>query len=316
MTGPDSCLWGICATIKAPAAEILEFAAHHLELGAHRLFLYLDAPAPAALPHLRAHPKIRLTECTAAYWTRRRGFRPEKHQVRQSLNATRAYRRQSGGIRWLIHMDADEFLWPGSDPGRLLAALPDEAVCARVRPAENLAGSTSAFKAHIPHGPARQTVLNRLYPRYGRELRSGFLSHVQGKLFVRTGLEEVSVRIHNVFQDGTENPGQTELEDILLCHLHGRDWDDWIARYRYRLEQGSYRQGLAAARRRDLGGISVHELLKGIEEEEGESGLKAFFDEVCGDTPGLRSRLQEEGLLRICPLDLAECRKKHFPGFG
>jgi len=34
--------WGIVSTIKAPLEEIERFAAHHLELGADRLILYLD----------------------------------------------------------------------------------------------------------------------------------------------------------------------------------------------------------------------------------------------------------------------------------
>ena len=34
--------WGLAATIKAPVAETLHFAAYHIEAGAHRLYIYLD----------------------------------------------------------------------------------------------------------------------------------------------------------------------------------------------------------------------------------------------------------------------------------
>ena len=34
--------WGIVSTIKASEREILDFAAYHLELGAHRLYLYIN----------------------------------------------------------------------------------------------------------------------------------------------------------------------------------------------------------------------------------------------------------------------------------
>lgn len=315
--------WGIVATIKAPAQDILDFAAYHLEAGAHRLFLYLDAPCPRARPLLKAHPKIRVFDCDDASWQRRRkGGKPAKHQVRQSLNATRAYRRQAADLDWLAHIDVDEFLWANSSIGTLLAALPQTTLAARARPIEALAGDATAFKGHIPKGPERGTIVGRLYPRYGEHMRGGFLSHVQGKIFVRTGLPDISFRIHNFFQDAgkspedrLENPATTELPALELCHLHARDWPHWLAHYRFRLERGSYRADLSPARPRDKDGINLHELLSAIEAEEGEPGLRAFYDEVCGDSPALRQRLEQEGLLRIRMLNRAATRQKHFPSF-
>ena len=62
--------WGLVATIKAPAAQVLAFAAHHLDLGAHRLFLYLDDENQAAFDALAAHPKCRPVLTDAAYWAK------------------------------------------------------------------------------------------------------------------------------------------------------------------------------------------------------------------------------------------------------
>lgn len=315
--------WGIVSTIKAPAAAILDFAAYHLEHGAHRLFLYLDAPCPEARPLLKAHPKIRIFDCDDASWQQRRKKtgKPEKHQVRQSLNATRAYRRQSDGLDWLTHIDVDEFLWASRPIGEILSALPQTSLSARARPIEALSGDGSAFKGYIPNGPDHATIVGRLYPRFGAHLKSGFLSHTQGKIFVRTGLPRLSFRIHNVFQkpaDGAhsiENPGICELDDIDLCHLHAPDWQHWLDHYRFRLAQGSYRAELSPAFPHSRGGLSKHDLLCAIEASEGEAGLRAFYDEVCNDSPDLRARLTTEGLLRIHNLDLSACRRKHFPDF-
>lgn len=297
---------------------MLNFAAYHLDAGAHRLFLYLDAPCPEARDLLAQHPKIRVFDCDDASWAqRRKGGKPDKHQVRQTLNATRAYRRQSKGLDWLIHMDVDEFLWSKEPLSQVLARQPETALCARAYPIESLAGGDgSAFKTQIPRGSDRGARAGQLYPTYGEHLLSGFLSHTQGKLFVRPGMEEGKLRIHNFFVDGAENPSQVVLPDVDLCHLHARDWDSWLSHYSYRLRQGSYRSELKPARPRDKGGINLHELLSAIEAEKGTDGLRGFFEETCADSAELRARLEQEGCLRIRELRLAEKRAKHFPKFA
>lgn len=309
---PAPPLWGLVATIKAPLPEIEAFAAHHLELGAHRLYLYLDAPDPDTHARLKAHPKIRVQSCDADWWKRLGKPRPDGHQYRQVLNATHAYGRKPE-VTWLAHIDVDEFLWPDTPLTDQLAALPDSCGCARVRPAEALSGDGTAFKALMPAGPQRDAALARLYPRFGRDVKAGFLSHVQGKLFLRTGQGPMIFKIHNVFKGDTPNPGEAALEGTTLLHCHARSWADWIAAYRYRVRHGSYRASLGPTRPRAHGGLTMHELLRSIERDAGESGLRAFHDELCADTPLHRDRLQAEGLLRLHDLDLATKRAKHFP---
>ncbi|AZV77612.1 glycosyltransferase family 2 protein [Parasedimentitalea marina] len=308
--------WGLVATIKADASDILNFAAHHLDAGAHRLFLYLDAPCPDAMPFLKAHPKIRVILCDDAYWLQRRKSRPVKHQVRQTLNATRAYSRQASDLDWLIHMDVDEFLWSESPLQRVLGDLPLDVFCARTRPIELLGGHGNAFKAYMPRTPSHNAIVQDLYPKFGDHLKGGFLSHEQGKIFARTGAKDLEFRIHNVFVDDVTNPNQIELPDVDLCHLHGKDWQDWISHYRYRLQKGSYRSELKPNRSREKGGVTLHEVLSQLETEDGEAGLRSFYDEVCADTPERRAQLQKHGLLKTRDLKLAEKCRVHFPKFG
>ncbi|WP_339767425.1 glycosyltransferase family 2 protein [uncultured Pseudosulfitobacter sp.] len=306
--------WGLSSTILAPARDILRFAAYHIEAGAHRLYIYLDDPDSDAFAPLKAHPKVRVTRCDAQHWQKLGGKRPVKHQVRQSRNATHAHARRAE-VDWLIHMDADEFLVSDQPVADVLAALPATVQTARVRPMEQLAGDGHHFKAFIPNGPDREKIVNRLYPNYGPHIKGGFLSHVAGKLFARTDMGGLDVRIHNVFRDGEMNPNEVELRQVDLAHCHAKTWDDWLASYRYRLEKGSYRADLASATPRDAGGLSLHELFRFIEADSGEDGLRAFYREVAEDSDDLRSRLAAEGLLCTHELNLDKITPHHFPDF-
>ncbi|ASM72651.1 MULTISPECIES: glycosyltransferase family 2 protein [Roseobacteraceae] len=306
--------WGLVATVLGPPAELLQFAAYHLEAGAHRIYLYLDDPDSDAFAPLKAHPKVRVSRCDAQHWQKLGGKRPEKHQVRQSRNATHAYSRRTE-VDWLIHMDADEFLVSDQPVGDILAALPESTLTARVRPMEQLAGDGHRFKAFIPNGPEREKIVNRIYPTFGPHIKGGFLSHVAGKLFARTGMDGLDVRIHNVFLDQVMNPDEVELSQIDLAHCHAKTWQDWLAAYRYRLEKGSYRAELAPATPPEAGGLSLHDLFRFIEADSGETGLREFYREVAEDSPELRARLDAEGLLRTHRLNVDEMTSLHFPDF-
>jgi hypothetical protein len=154
-----------------------------------------------------------------------------------------------------------------------------------------------------------------LYPTYGDHLKGGFLSHIAGKIFVRTGIKGLKFRIHNAFLDGETNPNHTEMPDIHLAHFHAADWDTWHAHFAYRHAEGSYRADLGPARSRDRGGITMHELFTMIYEDQGTAGLRHFFEEVCQDNPALRARLEAQGHLRRHRFPFDTGLAKHFPDF-
>ncbi|MBA85440.1 glycosyltransferase family 2 protein [Thalassobius sp. S69A] len=303
--------WGIVSTVKAPTREILNFCAHHLQLGAHRLYIYLDDPDSDAFQPLSEHPKIRPILCDDRYWQRRNG-RPEKHQVRQVQNARHAYRRRVQ-VDWLAHIDVDELLWPQTPLPRQLAALPADCLVARIRPAEALASPAPSelthFKRFALDRARRERQTRRLYPTFGQHLNGGFLSHVQGKLIYRTGIPGLRAKIHNVLLDAQMNPGQQELTGTQLLHLHAKDWDSFYAAFLFRLERGSYRAELKPG----SGGVSIHQLFTSIHEDTGPQGLRAFYEEVCTASPALLDRLRAENLLSSHALNLDAVRKSHFP---
>ena len=308
--------WGIVSTIKAPVPAILAFAAHHLDLGAHRIFVYLDDDNRAGFDILKSHPKIRPMLTDDAYWRAMGMKRRAKHQSRQFENARHAYGR-AGDLDWLAHIDVDEFLIPAQPVASQLAALPEACFCARVRPIEALAPTAADQPLHAKacalDRATRNRQTERLYPDYGAHLNGGFLSHVAGKLFYRTGVTDLKVNIHNILVGEAQNPGQQELTGTDLLHLHAKTWEAFIAAFHYRLDKGSYRAELKPNRPVDRGGLTLHEMFKAIHDADGESGLRRFFDAVCTATPAHLAALEAEGLLRRPVLDLEAAVKRHFP---
>lgn len=316
--------WGVVSTIKAPARDILNFAAYHLDLGAQRVFIYLDEANDAAFAALKNHPKCRVIVTNEGYWKRRKG-RPEKHQPRQTANATHCYNRDPK-VDWLCHIDADEFLWsPDALPiADQLAGLDSAVHSARVKPIEALENDPADppppgqvwCKSFSRHLRLRRAETNAIYPTYGDHLNGGFLSHVAGKVFVRTGQDKVSFRIHNAFFDGMADPDPAPLSDMRLVHIHAHSWDHFHGLYQFRLTQGSYRESLKPAPMPDGVAMNMNQLFAALENEGGEDAVRAFFNEVCTATPELRTRLEEFGHLYAVSLDLEAKRQRHFPDAG
>lgn len=323
--------WGIVATVKATAKEIISFAAYHLELGVDELHLYLDAPNPRAEAALADHPRVKLINTDDKYWRMRRPReeqqRPPMHQARQFANAKWAYMHNS--VDWLIHIDVDEFLWADHDIRTQLAALPEAALCARIRPLEALSTEgqdipegMTPFKSAAIEWDQRRKETQQIYPTYGEFLNGGFLSHLAGKMAVRTNQPDMMVRIHNVIQNGIQNPGEAELPALTLCHLHAHTWEQWRKSLTYRRRKGSYRAELAPpvappGTKPDPDAPNLNRLFDEIEAGAGEEGLKEFYTEVCLATPDLRERLKAFGHLQMRNLDLQGARTRQFgPQWG
>lgn len=304
--------WGVICTTNAPTRDVLGFCAHHLDLGAERLYIYLDHEDHVTADRIRPHKQIKVQICDDAWWAKRKG-RPEMHQVRQVMNARHAGNRKVE-VDWLTHIDVDEFLWPQQPIREILDKMPVHSLCGRVRPIEALTqdpdhptAPETCFKAFPIKRPERNDTTARVYPTFGTHLNGGFLSHVAGKMFFRAGIG-MRAKIHNVYLDDDENPGQVEMPEIELCHMHAESWDEWRARFDYRHQYGAYRAEL----RNGPGGLSMHELFNAILQDS-ENGLRQFYNEVCLATPALQERLESEGLLRRHNLNLSEKIARHFP---
>jgi hypothetical protein len=288
--------WGVVCTTNAPLLDVARFVAHHLDLGAKRIFLYLDAPDPDVVSLLDAHDKIDLTVCDDAYWTACGKARMDTHQIRQAHNATRALGLAKGQVDWLGHIDTDEFVLCNTKFSTALRKVPDDIAAVRLFPAEALASTQpgflpTRFKLRTNETDLSSDVVHEIYPTFGSYLRGGFLSHTAGKVFARTGLDDTRLKIHRLRYQGQDVSNIADLPDTYVGHLHAPDWDSFFEKLVFRKTMGSYRI------RPDEPPKSVGRLLNWLHDEEGEDGLRMFFDEMCLDTADLRTRLDRHGLL-------------------
>lgn len=304
-TDPTQLRWGIVSMIKAPLQQVAEFAAYHLELGADRLHLYLDEKAPATAALLSAHPKISVTTCDAAFWETQKKPRMKAHQMRQAWLATQAY--QETDVDWLAHIDVDEFLLPPAPVADILAQLPPDTAILRLPPAEMLAGSQGReeFKLMPKYAGQKKSALESIYPTFGAHLPAGFVSHREGKNFLRTGLMGIRMGIHVAMQDSRVITNRVKHDGFFLGHAHAPDWEFFRDHMQFRMTRGSYRKS-------DEHKFRLLDILNFLQEEEGETGLRAFFSEVCEATPRLTQALDSHGMLLRRPLELDEAVMRQF----
>ena len=180
--------WSVVATVREPAALLLAFAAHHLDLGALHVHLYLDGPHPDLEAAIGADPRVTLITCDDAFYSSIGRRRPGWINRRQIVNANHA--ETLSDADWLFHLDADEFLT--ADPAEELAALPPEIAAYWVQngervylegaPLETIFDGALALPMTDPGRLARVRG-----PDMGHLTRHGLLAHALGKGALRVG---------------------------------------------------------------------------------------------------------------------------------
>ena len=295
-TDPRALRWGTVSLVKAPLPRIAAFAAHHLDLGADRLHLYLDEPHPEAVAYLSRHPRIEVTTCDADWWEGQKKPRMKTHQLRQAWVATQTYQRSD--LDFLAHVDVDEFILSETALKPHLAALPADIAAVHLPPAELLAGTSDCFKLTPADAGQEKAVLEDIYPTFGGHLRGGFVSHREGKLMARCGIPGLRFGLHALLLNGQPASNRMALPRVRLGHAHAPDWETFRRHLAFRMTQGSYRKTEDER-------LGLHDILELVQQDEGEAGLRGFFAEVCEGNPRLIAALEAHGMLLRAPLDIA-----------
>ncbi|WP_168769194.1 glycosyltransferase family 2 protein [Yoonia maricola] len=237
--------WAVVATVDEPPALVQAFVAWYLSLGAARIFIYCDKPGDPVGSVLRHLPQVTVLMCDDAHWLRVGKSRPRRHQVRQVRNARDAYAQMEAD--WLIHCDADEFLWPRMPVAETLAGVDDgvdglvvqvaERVHAARSPTQNI--FEGAFRRPFREPAARGRRIFGL--DYDLTYR-GLTGHSQGKAFVRKG-RALNMSIHRprpVRSDQEVALERAHVDALELLHFDGLTTAFWtykLARMVYALEK-------------------------------------------------------------------------------
>ncbi|MEJ6404932.1 glycosyltransferase family 2 protein [Yoonia sp. 2307UL14-13] len=238
------CTWETVTTAKDTCSRISEFVAYHLRLGAKRVTVFLDDPSQEISDDLSVRPGVNLVRCDDDFWLETVGARPTAIALRQSKNATHAYHHAVSD--WICHIDIDEFIAPVDRTTTVSSALgqvPLSMQTARLSPVEYLSrpdgSDTGLYKLPFDAVQQKSDVVQRAYPRFGTSLPSGFLSHLAGKVFVRTGDEYLKLAIHVAKYGDVKLPAY-DVKGLFLAHRHAVSLDDFMKKFPTRMSTKSY----------------------------------------------------------------------------
>lgn len=287
--------WGVVATVKAPEAELLAFVAHHLALGASRVWLYFDDPTDPAHARLSRLPRVKAVRCTSFYWALR-GGRPEVLTQRQISNAVHAQHRCR--LHWLAHIDADEFIHAPAPVSDLLSQVPAEIPNVMMAPFEALYDPGlpddiyTARRFRGPLGKAHPDLHKAIFGPMAEVVAKGNLGHIIGKSFGRIGFPKAKMGLHSIFVDGNRLR-DTFHPHLRILHFHAQDQEVWRRQLPFRLQNGAY-------------SYDTENQLRGHLQRASDAVIDDFYQTVMTLTPEKAALLEAHDLLITTDLGLRE----------
>ncbi len=302
-------LWSVVATVDEPPQLVQAFVAWHLALGADQIHLYFDRPDDPAMDLFVHLSRVIVTACDADHWQRVCTARPNRHQIRQVQNARNAYSRTTSS--WLLHCDADEFIWSANPVSRVLADV-DHAVDAVAVPVAErvyLAGEkTDTFLDGVFRRPfpKEKRAGRRIFgPEYDLTHR-GLTGHAIGKAFVRTD-RRLNMSIHRpARRDGGSalTLAHADRNAMELLHVDGLTPQYWLYKLARKAEAVANHDGMPPSehRGRQIEALIAHPNAK-----------RALHDVLKSVDTALQAKLAARDLLVQPPFDVSGPLARYFP---
>jgi hypothetical protein len=281
----------VAAIVNEPFAVLDRFVRWYLAQGASRVDLYFDDPEHAEIAQFAALPCVRVTPCTAAFWSSIGIAAEARFTRRQNAVLTQAYHGLRDG--WLLNVDADELMYvAGTTLADWLAARED-AQTIRVTTAEHVLGGEAEllFRLPIPRDAVNDV--------YGAEAdlfrrRFGLIGHADGKSFHRAGRIDLRLRQHwSEDASGAEVTGaRLGAEDgVYLLHFIAQDYAVWRGKLEWRLGSHGFPE-------------PIKDRLREIAARGGnvEAGYRALFDLLHGVNAEQLAALEALGGILRLPL--------------
>lgn len=298
--------WGVVATVNEPEPLLRAFVAYHLALGASEVVLHLDVPDEGLARRLKQAGAGVIVHQPAPEDLATRRPTPE----RQARNAALTY--AATGVDWLLHIDADEFLWEAGRVLEALAAAPPDVMALGVAPLDRVWRTAAPpqtifdglFRGLAPGGS--EGALRRIYGPALDFLDRGIAGNGAAKFFVRTG-RQLRMGVH----EPTDKEGRAVLSRLLpggaLLHFDGATPAHYIAKLQRKIRQQPAWPDFPAPGRRAQ--------LRAVWEAGGDQRrLEALTRAAKFLTPEQEEALTALGLLLRLPFDPRPALDRIYPG--
>ncbi|EAQ14452.1 glycosyl transferase family 2 [Maritimibacter alkaliphilus HTCC2654] len=293
--------WGVVATVREPIDLVLAFACHHLDMGAE-VTLFFDDPDDPAAAVLDGLDGVRVIRCDAAHWAALGWDRqPDIQTPRQNTNFRWAV--AQGLADWLIHLDADEFLWAPEGVWHDVDAVGDADWLA-VPPWERVLalGDTGLFA-----GAFRSTVEGGLADVYGDDARflepKGMAGYASAKPMVPAYMPH-HVVTHRVMGPDGPRP-RRRAEKMRILHFEGLTPTHWAVKQLRYAVQSERRILMRPARYAALREI--------IAAQDVRAAALERFDRTYRLSADTLATLSARGALHSVPFDIEGTVARHAP---
>lgn len=306
--------FSVIVLMKESAAVIHRFAAYYHRIGAAEILLYLDggtdAELHAGLDHeLLETCRVTLLPCDDAFWAATPdGTRPPDIQDRQRVVYLQGHGRCT--TDWALICDADEFVIPRRPVSDFLNAMPADVISVAIAPVEAVwgpgedideaFGSTWFRRPKLPKTVFEKVIqpdLVWIYGPFGLLLRSGMLSHVIGKHFVRVDAAFDVIDLHFARRKGARVTHRAidvdpALGDVELAHFDAISFERWHAKSLRRVV-GDTAQAMRRRGRRRRAQLYIFDILRRF----GIGALRWYYRQLFALTRRQARLLEKRGLV-------------------
>ncbi len=242
--------WSVITFAREQPEHLKALVAWYLGQGASEIHLMLDDVDPEQVEMFSHLPQVKAINCNAEYWDKKGQPRIKGRADRHIALSTDAY--QNCTTDWVLHCDADEFADADHPISEVLDKIDPDAPMVRINAVERIfleGEEHQTFTDHFRHmtDQPHPRWLSKIFA-YPNQFRRGLRGHVNGKRFVRCGLDGVRLAPHNAWR-GDEiimAPKDIPLMDARLLHLFVFDFDHFQRKGEWKFSQ---REG---NRKRDL----------------------------------------------------------------
>lgn len=278
----NSGTWSVVSTIRAPKHQVDRFIEHYLALGAENVYVFFDDPKVAEFSEIFHGGRFKPVVCDEAYWANVPRFkpyqntkgRPDTIEIRQHVNML--FARSIMSSDWLLHVDADEYVYARKPVADVLAEYPKNVFSVVLRTLEAVYDHVPGLGDELATPYFRRflqndSVLSKFYPDDVRAVSwGGFWGVTIGKTFVRKEYEISRMSVHRPVPVDANLVENVDTDYLEMLHFEGQSFELFREKCRLRLEDNVAKLINKRFKQRLM-------LIKDYFDRDGEAGLLDIY---------------------------------------